>query len=272
MYSYFDGLCTHLYKMFLYELQEKSYDPPMSTPDIQKRLFAMFHSHVDDDDHKTKIVESVKDPNCTCRVVFCTIAFGMGIDIPDIRTVIHYGPSSDVDDYIQEAGHAGVPSNAILYCYPGCTLGHVSPAMKKDATNNDTCRRLLLLQSFSGNHDTSSTNYHRCCDICMLECSCATPGAYQPERAEYATRQQCSGDSEYVLTLVRFPTTEQLHELEGRLHLQREEHLDSGFPMYVIDSVVSQVQYITSHEDLEELCFVWSYAQEIMKIIDDLFD
>ena len=240
----------------------------------------MFHSHVDDD-HKTKIMESVKDPNGTCRVVFCTIAFGMGIDIPDIRTVIHYGPSSDVDDYIQEAGHAGVPSNAILYCYPGCTLGHVSPAMKKDATNNDTCRRLLLLQSFSGNHDTLSTNHHRCCDICMLECSCATPCAYQPERAEYATRQQCSGDSEYVLTPVRFPTTEQLHELEGRLHLLREEHLDnsvplyvgndiaSGFPMYVIDSVVSQVQY---HEDLEELCFVWSYAQEIMNIIDDLFD
>lgn len=43
----------------------------------------MFHSRVDEDDNK-KILLSMKDPSGICRVLFSTIAFGMGVDIPDI--------------------------------------------------------------------------------------------------------------------------------------------------------------------------------------------
>lgn len=46
----------------------------------------------------------------------------------------------------------------------------------------------------------------------------------------------------------------------------------SGLPMYVLDTVVSHVQYISSHEDLEELCLAWNYVHEIMDIIHDVCD
>jgi len=39
---------------------------------------------------------------------FCStprpVAFGMGIDKPDIRTIIHYGPTSTLEEYYQQVG------------------------------------------------------------------------------------------------------------------------------------------------------------------------
>lgn len=41
------------------------------------------------------------------RVVIATVAFGMGIDCPDVRQVVHLGPPEDVEAYILEVGRAG---------------------------------------------------------------------------------------------------------------------------------------------------------------------
>jgi ATP-dependent DNA helicase RecQ len=54
--------------------------------------------------------------------IICTSAFGMGLDVSDVRIVIHWQHPSSVEDYLQEFGRAGrdgQPSVAVLFHTPG---------------------------------------------------------------------------------------------------------------------------------------------------------
>ena len=87
------------------------------------------------------------------RVAICTIAFGMGIDSPDVRTIIHWGVSGDCDMYVQESDRAsrdGMQSCAITYYGKGdFNKKHISPQMIKYCINEEKqSHREILFEEF----------------------------------------------------------------------------------------------------------------------------
>ena len=113
-------------------------------------LVDMFHA-CNSSSNKSAILKTFLTDS-RLRILVATVAYGMGIDCPNVRRIIHWGPHPTLK-VIQETGRAGrdgQPARAILF-YSKRDLSH--PYMEESIVNycqnTSVCRRQQLFKYFN---------------------------------------------------------------------------------------------------------------------------
>jgi len=141
---------------------------------------APYHAGMSDDERKSVQEAFLKDD---LQIVVATVAFGMGIDKPNVRFVVHYDLPKNIESYYQETGRSGrdgLPAEALLlFGYGDIAIARGliekggNPEQKRIELHKLnamvsyaeplTCRRRALLGYFGETLEEDCGN----CDICL---------------------------------------------------------------------------------------------------------
>lgn len=169
--------CSDAFLFFSQSLGKDQYYPAGADQVSKNRLFAQFHAEYPQHE-KDRILDEIVQGVCKAKVLFVTVAFGIGVDVPNIRRVIHIGVPKTMEEYFQETGRAGRDGqNAVATMYfNGRDIGkgkHPVDDVIRQLATSKTCKREITLHYF-GHKMPKRSNLHSCCDYHKAICDYQT--------------------------------------------------------------------------------------------------
>jgi ATP-dependent DNA helicase RecQ len=207
------------------------------------------------------------------NIIVATIAFGMGIDKPDVRLIIHHTFSKTVEGYYQEIGRAGrdnLPSDCVLFFSYGDKYKHdyfirkIEDAVVKDSAiekldkmifyaQGSMCRRKYILNYFGEEYQKENCNS---CDICLELPDIASTGS-----KKMSSRKRVKKGLEYDSILFD----------ELRI-LRKEIAQEKNVPPFVIFGDVSLQEMCTYYPmNYEEFLEINGVGEQKLRDYADLF-
>jgi ATP-dependent DNA helicase RecQ len=142
--------CADLYLYFQCNLGSE-FTEPIGAPALSRYRLVEMYTSCTTTTVKNQIITSFTKPS-VLRLVCATIAFGMGVNCPDVRFVIHLGPSDNIQSYIQETGRAGRDGQQaeVVLLVSKKYMRHADNNIKNYCYCNSKCHRLQLFDQMEG--------------------------------------------------------------------------------------------------------------------------
>lgn len=167
--------CGMIYNVFTSDIPEDEQYHPIGSDSVpEKRLFNQFHRPTPEV-QKSIILKDLMHPGGVMRVIFATVALGLGVNCPDVDRTIHFGCPETMEQYYQESGRGGRSEQqstaTLLFNGHDIREDRVKPDMRKYCLE-EKCLRHAIVNHFGFIINHAVIPKHSCCCNCAKTCTC----------------------------------------------------------------------------------------------------